>query len=83
MTAGSSAKPLQHAAGNIHSNHTYGGYGYVARVCLVLAINLGLGIISLLLQCYLFAAVTAHHEAAELAPGARPEDHDARHAAAH
>ena len=39
-----------------------------------------------LLQCYLFTAVAAHHEAAELAHGAGPEDHEAAeagHAAAH
>ena len=35
------------------------------------------------LQCYLFAAVAAHHEAAELAPGARSEEHEADGAAAH
>ena len=84
--------------GNIHSNHTFSGYGHVARVCLVQAINLGRGFIFLLkwyaavaavctafsaVQCYLFAAVAAHHEAAELAPGARSEEHEADGAAAH
>ena len=81
--------------GNIHSNHTFSGYGHVARVCLVQAINLGRGFIFLLkwyaavctafsaVQCYLFAAVAAHHEAAELAPGARSAEHEADGAAAH
>lgn len=37
-----------------------------------------------MLQCYLFTAVAADREAAELAPGAGPEDHEAAgHAAAH
>ena len=38
---------------------------------------------AVLRQCYLFAAVAAHHEAAELAPGARSEEHEAEDAAAH
>lgn len=36
-----------------------------------------------MLQCYLFTAVAAGHEAAELAPGAGPEEHQADGAAAH
>ena len=36
-----------------------------------------------MLQCYLFTAVAAGHEAAELAPGAGPEEHEADGAAAH
>ena len=75
----------QAQGGNIHAIHTF----CVGMVMLPMFANCQLSIYDSgihLLQCYLFTAVAADHEAAELAPGAGPEDHEAAeagHAAAH
>ena len=78
----------QAQGGNIHAIHTFCSVSvWSCCPCLLTASYQSMTLPGIhLLQCYLFTAVAADHEAAELAPGAGPEDHEAAeagHAAAH